>query len=77
MSGVIVMMLDANSNLTWRDVQHVLARSTWKNDGAYTGNNVILRQPKNISSFGEGPDGEAYILTDEAPQAGLYILVDP
>jgi subtilisin-like proprotein convertase family protein len=33
-SGVIAMMLDVNPTLTYRDVQHILVRSTWKNDGA-------------------------------------------
>lgn len=30
-SGVIALMLDANPNLTWRDVQHVLVHSARKN----------------------------------------------
>jgi hypothetical protein len=33
-SGIIAMMRDVNPGLTYRDVQHILARSTWKNDGA-------------------------------------------
>ncbi|MEX2188554.1 MAG: Ig-like domain-containing protein [Pirellulales bacterium] len=35
-SGVIALMLDVNPALTWRDVQHILVRSTWKNDGGDT-----------------------------------------
>ena len=31
-SGVIALMLDANENLTWRDVQHVLVNSARMND---------------------------------------------
>jgi len=31
-SGVIALMLEANSNLTWRDVQHVLVNSARVND---------------------------------------------
>ena len=31
-SGVIALMLEANNNLTWRDVQHILVESSRKND---------------------------------------------
>lgn len=31
-SGVIALMLDANPNLTWRDVQHILVETARKND---------------------------------------------
>ncbi|MBD2568872.1 S8 family serine peptidase [Anabaena lutea] len=31
-SGVVALMLQANPNLTWRDVQHILVRSAEKND---------------------------------------------
>lgn len=31
-SGVIALMLDANPDLSWSDVQHILVRSTVKND---------------------------------------------
>ena len=31
-SGIIALMLEANENLTWRDVQHILANSARKND---------------------------------------------
>lgn len=31
-AGVIALMLDANPNLTWRDVQHILARTAEKNN---------------------------------------------
>lgn len=33
-SGIIALMLDVNPNLTTRDVQNILIRSTYKNDGA-------------------------------------------
>jgi subtilisin-like proprotein convertase family protein len=32
--GVVALMLDANPNLSWRDVQHILVRTARKNDGA-------------------------------------------
>ncbi|REJ42068.1 MAG: peptidase [Microcystis flos-aquae TF09] len=35
-SGVIALMLQANPNLTWRDVQHILVRSAEKNDPTNT-----------------------------------------
>ncbi len=35
-TGVIALMLDTNPNLSWRDVQHILVRSTYKNDGGDT-----------------------------------------
>ena len=31
-SGVIALILEANANLTWRDVQHILVHSSRKND---------------------------------------------
>ena len=31
-AGVIALMLDANPNLTWRDVQHILVETATKND---------------------------------------------
>ena len=31
-SGVVALMLEANPNLTWRDVQHILATTAVKND---------------------------------------------
>ncbi|MBN16564.1 MAG: hypothetical protein CMB37_00170 [Euryarchaeota archaeon] len=31
-SGVIALMLEANANLTWRDVQHILVHTSRKND---------------------------------------------
>ncbi|HWP39604.1 MAG TPA: S8 family serine peptidase, partial [Tepidisphaeraceae bacterium] len=31
-SGIVALMLQANPNLTWRDVQHILARTARKND---------------------------------------------
>ena len=36
-SGVIAQMLQANPNLSWRDVQHILARSATRVDPASTG----------------------------------------
>ena len=33
-SGVIALMLEANPNLTWRDVQHVLVETSRKNDAS-------------------------------------------
>jgi len=35
-SGVVALMLDANPNLGWRDVQNILARTAVKNDPADT-----------------------------------------
>ena len=31
-SGVVALMLEANSNLTWRDVKYILATTARKND---------------------------------------------
>jgi subtilisin-like proprotein convertase family protein/endonuclease/exonuclease/phosphatase family metal-dependent hydrolase len=36
-SGVVALMLEANPNLSWRDVQHVLANSARRNDPADAG----------------------------------------
>lgn len=33
-AGVVALMLQANPNLTWRDVQHILVRTAEKNDAA-------------------------------------------
>jgi len=46
--------------------------------GRLLANNLICSQPKNISSFGEGVDGELYLLTDEgmrSDQGTIYRLV--
>ncbi|MGH7135376.1 MAG: Ig-like domain-containing protein [Pirellulales bacterium] len=37
-SGVVALMLQANPNLSWRDVQQILAESATKNDPTDTGN---------------------------------------
>jgi subtilisin-like proprotein convertase family protein/outer membrane biosynthesis protein TonB len=34
-SGIIALMLEANPNLTWRDVQHILAKTARKNDSSH------------------------------------------
>lgn len=36
MAGIIALMLDANTNLGWRDVQHILAETAVKNDPTET-----------------------------------------
>jgi len=36
-SGVIALMLEANPNLTWRDVQHLLVHSSRQNDASDSG----------------------------------------
>jgi subtilisin-like proprotein convertase family protein len=36
-SGVVALMLEANPNLGWRDVQHILANTARKNDAADAG----------------------------------------
>ena len=36
-SGVIALMLEANPNLTWRDIQHILIRSSSKIDSNHVG----------------------------------------
>ncbi len=36
-SGVIALILDANPNLTWRDVQHLLVQTSRKNDASDSG----------------------------------------
>ena len=39
-SGVIALILEANANLTWRDVQHVLVHSSRQNDASDSSWNV-------------------------------------
>ena len=39
-SGVIALMLEANSNLTWRDVQQIIVESARKNDASDSGWNT-------------------------------------
>ena len=36
-SGVVALMLEANPNLGWRDVQEILAYSAWNSDPGYSG----------------------------------------
>jgi subtilisin-like proprotein convertase family protein len=35
-SGILALMLEANANLTWRDVQHILVHSSRQNDASDT-----------------------------------------
>lgn len=39
-SGIVALMLEANSNLTWRDVQQILVESARKNDASDSGWNT-------------------------------------
>ena len=39
-SGIIALMLEANNNLTWRDIQQILAESARKNDAGDSGWNT-------------------------------------
>jgi len=36
-AGIVALMLESNPNLTWRDVQHILAQTAQKNDPADSG----------------------------------------
>ena len=36
-AGVVALMLEANQNLTWRDVQHILVKTSRKVDGGHPG----------------------------------------
>lgn len=73
-SGVVALMLQANSNLTWRDVQEILVRSARQNDqfgvptigaGVRTQNTWIV----NNSPFFQNPD--PYFLGIN-PQEAVY-----
>ena len=39
-SGIVALMMEANSNLTWRDIQQILAESARKNDPSDSGWNT-------------------------------------
>ena len=63
-AGVIALMLQANSNLTWRDVQHVIVRTS-KANGLQADDWVVNGAGFNVSHvFGFG-------LLDAA--AGTYV----
>lgn len=36
-AGVAALMLEANPNLTWRDVQHIFVESSWRTDPTHVG----------------------------------------
>ena len=49
-SGVVALMLEANPNLTWRDVKHILALTSTRID--YTTPFEVLPHPKGENPFG-------------------------
>ena len=53
-SGVIALMLEANSDLTWRDVQHILVRSSKKVDSVHPGwfKTEVNRDYNNAYGYG-------------------------
>ena len=44
-SGIIALLLEANPNLSWRDVKHILAKTADRVD--YTGDNEVLTHPQS------------------------------
>jgi subtilisin-like proprotein convertase family protein len=68
-AGVVGLMLEANPNLTWRDVQHVLIDSAEKNDPTGTGvrtweTNAAGYDINYAYGFGRVDAGAAVVLAD-------------
>jgi len=53
-SGIVALMLEANPNLTWRDIKHILAKTADRVD--YAIDNNTLNHPANLP----GPSGHIY-----------------
>ncbi len=76
-AGVVALMLDANPNLTWRDVQHVLidsARKNDPNDGGWSVNGA--GHPINYNyGFGSVDAGAATALAASWASVGPQVVV--
>ena len=72
-SGVIALMLEANANLTWRDVQHILVHSARKNDPSDNSwnTNGAGHDVSHKYGFGAVDAGHAVALAEN------WTLVDP
>ena len=74
-SGVIALILEANSNLTWRDVQNILVHSSRKNDPTDSSWNVN-GAGLNVShkyGFGAVDAGSAVVLAENWTSSGVEI----
>lgn len=72
-SGVIALMLQANPNLSWRDVQQILAESATENDPTDQGQNDPSSQGWSGNGYGYTSDG-AIVPVDSS---GNYIGSTP
>ncbi len=75
-SGVIALMLEANPNLTYRDVQHILVASARQNDptGAAWITNVRELQYDPVRSASPNPETIFHIPESEWPNNPLFLV---
>jgi len=71
-SGVLALLLDANQNLTWRDVQHILVNSGRKNDPTDSSwwTNGAGREVSHKYGFGALDAGAAITLAENWTTVG-------
>lgn len=69
-SGVIALMLQANPNLSWRDVQQILAESATENDPTDTGANDPSGQGWTGNGYGYTSDGTIVPVDSSGNYAG-------
>lgn len=65
-AGVVALMLEANPNLTWRDVQHILVETAMKNDPTHSdwATNAAGYDINHYYGFGRVDAGAAVALAD-------------
>ncbi|MBU2511456.1 S8 family serine peptidase [bacterium] len=59
-SGVIALILEANPNLTWRDVKHILAKTARKVNSTHTGVTVSVNGQDYAANLGWVTNGASY-----------------
>lgn len=77
-AGVIALILQANPNLTWRDVQHILVQSAEQNDPAETGwvTNGAGRHFNHYYGYGRIDAGAAVALAQSWTNVAPETLAD-
>jgi subtilisin-like proprotein convertase family protein len=76
-SGVIALILEANANLTWRDVQHVLVHSSRQNDASDSSWNVngAGHEVSHKYGFGAVDAGRAVAVAENWTNAAAAINI--
>jgi subtilisin family serine protease len=75
-SGVVALMLEANPNLGWRDVKHILVNTAQKNDPTNAGwsNNAAGYHINHVYGFGRIDASAAATLATTWTNVGLEVM---